>query len=91
MDGVSIVSGDYIGFADDVVYSDSPDKCEAAFRLCERLDAGSFDVILLLSGADAAAEEAQSLYDRLTKQYNDTEIIMIDGGQPLHDFILVLE
>ncbi|MBO4421874.1 MAG: DAK2 domain-containing protein [Clostridia bacterium] len=91
MDGVSIVSGDYIGFADDVVYSDSPDKCEAAYQLCERLDAGSFDVILLLSGADATEEEAQKLYDRLKKQYGSTEIIMMDGGQPLHDFILVLE
>ena len=91
MDGVSIIEGDYIGFSDDVVYSDSPDKCEAAAVLCDRLDAGSYDVILLLSGEGALPEEAQRLYDCISAKYKDAEIIMRDGGQPLHDFIIVLE
>jgi DAK2 domain fusion protein YloV len=91
MDGVSIIDGDYIGFSDDVVYSDSPDKCEAASVLCDKLDAGSYDVLLLLAGEGATAEEAQRLYDDISEKYKDVEIIMRDGGQPLHDFILVLE
>lgn len=91
MDGVSITSGDFIGFSDDVVYSDSPDKCAAASVLCDRLDAGSFDVILLLAGKGATDEEAERLYDELTEKYKDAEIIMQNGGQPLHDFIIVLE
>ena len=91
MDGVSIVDGDYIGFSDDVVYSDSPDKCQAASVLCEKLDAGSYDIILLLAGENATAEESQKLYDELSGKYRDVEIIMRDGGQPLHDFILVFE
>ncbi len=91
MDGVSIVAGDYIGFSDDVVYSDSPDKAKAAEILCDRLDAGSYDVILLLAGGGAAREETENLYAALRDKYRDSEIIMRDGGQPLHDFILVLE
>ena len=91
MDGVSIIDGDYIGFSDDVVYSDSPDKCEAASVLCDKLDAGSYDVLLLLAGEGATAEEAQRLYGDISEKYKDVEIIMRDGGQPLHDFILVLE
>ncbi|MBR6921613.1 MAG: DAK2 domain-containing protein, partial [Clostridia bacterium] len=91
MDGVSVIDGDYIGFSDDVVYSDSPDKCEAASVLCDKLDAGSYDVLLLLAGEGATAEEAQRLYDDISEKYKDVEIIMRDGGQPLHDFILVLE
>jgi DAK2 domain fusion protein YloV len=91
MDGVSIIDGDYIGFSDDVVYSDSPDKCEAASVLCDKLDAGSYDVLLLLAGEGATAEEAQRLYDDISEKYKDVEIIMRDGGQPLHDFISVLE
>jgi hypothetical protein len=91
MDGVSIVAGDYIGFSDDVVYSDSPDKCAAASVLCDRLDAGSYDVLLLLAGKDCTDEEAERLYNELNGKYKDTEIIMQNGGQPLHDFIIVLE
>ncbi len=91
MDGVSIVSGDFIGFSDDVVYSDSPDKCAAASSLCDRLDAGSYDVLLLLAGRDCSDADAERLYNELNGKYKDTEIIMQNGGQPLHDFILVLE
>lgn len=91
LDGVSVIAGDYIGFSDDVVYSDSPDKCEAAGVLCDKLDAGSYDVILLFAGENASADEAQALYEDMSKKYKDAEIIMRDGGQPLHDFILVLE
>ena len=91
MDGVSIVSGDFIGFSDDVVYSDSPDKCAAASALCDKLDAGSYDVLLLLAGRDCSDADALRLYNELNGKYKDTEIIMQNGGQPLHDFILVLE
>ena len=91
MDGVSIISGDYIGFSDDVVYSDSPDKCEAASALCDKLDAGSYDVILLFAGEGTSDAEAQKLYNDLHAKYRDSEIIMQNGGQPLHDFIIVLE
>ena len=91
MNGVTIIEGDYIGYSDDIVYSDSADKCEAAEILCDKLDAGSFDVILLFSGKTATEEEAQRLYGILQSKYEDAEIIMIDGGQPLHDFIIVLE
>ena len=91
MDGVSIIAGDYIGFSDDLVYSDSPDKCASAEALCDKLKAGTYDVLLLLAGKDASAEDAERLYQRLCAKYKDTEIIMQDGGQPLHDFILVLE
>ena len=91
MNGVSIVDGDYIGFSDDVVYSDSPDKCDAAVTLCDKLGAKDFDVMLLLCGSEATEEQARRLYGELVEKYRDSEIIMIDGGQPLHDFIIVLE
>lgn len=92
MNGVKVVNGDYIGFTgDDVIYSDSPDKCAAALELCDKLNANDYDVMLLLAGADATEEEANGLYGVLSEKYKSVEIIMIDGGQPLHDFIIVLE
>ena len=47
--------------------------------------------MLLVCGADASAEEAQALYDELHKAYRYTEIVMIDGGQPIYDYIIILE
>ena len=91
MSGVAIIEGDYIGFEGDTVYSDSPDKCEAAMQLGEKLGAGDYDVILILAGADATDEEAQRVYDGFTEKFADSEVILMKGGQPLHDFIIIIE
>ena len=91
MDDVSVHKDDFIGFADDRIYVGSADRCDALIALAEKLDAGSRDVVLLVCGKDTSAEEAQSVYSELEKRYRRTEFIMIDGGQPIHDFVLILE
>ena len=91
MDGINVRKDDYIGFADDRIYVDSPDKCEALLGLAEKLGSADRDVMLLICGRDTTEEEAQSVYSELEKRYKRTEVIMIDGGQPIHDFVLILE
>ncbi|MBQ3869702.1 MAG: DAK2 domain-containing protein [Clostridia bacterium] len=91
MNGVSIIEGDYIGFEGDTVYSDSPDKCAAAIGLAEKLGAGDYDVILILAGADAADEEAVKVKTAYEERFEDSEVILMKGGQPLHDFIIIIE
>lgn len=91
MNGISVHSGDYIGFADDVIYSDSTSRREAVTGLADKLKAGKYDILMLICGADADEDEARALYDELVSRYRRTEIIMIDGGQPVFDYMLVLE
>lgn len=91
MNGVSVHSGDYIGFEGDKIYVDSESRADAVIRLAERLGAAERDVLLLICGKEASADEAQEIYSELAKKYRRTEIIMIDGGQPIHDYIIVLE
>lgn len=91
MDGIAVRKDDYIGFADDKIYVDSADKCEALLGLAEKLGSADRDVMLLICGRDTTEEEAQSVYSELEKRYRRTEVIMIDGGQPIHDFVLILE
>ena len=91
MNGVVVKKDDFIGFAGDTVYTDSADRNTAAIELCEASKAQRYDIMLLICGADATEEEAQSLYDELHKKYRRTEIVMIDGGQPIYDYIIILE
>ena len=91
MNGIRIHSGNYIGFSDGVVYSDSPDRAEAVLTLADRLNAGQFDILMLICGTDADADEAQRIYSALEGKYRRTEIIMIDGDQPVFDYMIVLE
>lgn len=90
-DGVSIVKDDFIGFSNDRVYTDKSTRNEAAADLIDQLDAGSYDILLVICGKDATEEETSELYESLKGKYPRTETIMIDGGQPIYDYILVLE
>jgi len=90
MNGVAVVNGDYIGYEGDDIYSDSPDKNEAAFKLAEKLEAGDHDVLLLIKGAETTEEDAGELFEKLTAKFKRTEVIMADGGQPVYDYLMIL-
>ena len=91
-DGVSVKSGDYIGFSDDdVIYSDSPSAPEALLDLAESLDAGDHDIIMVISGKDAKESDAADIYNKLKAKYKYADVIMIDGGQPIYDYMMILE
>ena len=89
--GVKVHPGDYIGFAGDVIYVDSPDRTEAAIALAEALKAGDFDILLLLAGREAPQDESFRLQALLKTAYPRTEVILLRGEQPIHDYILILE
>ena len=70
---------------------DDGDADSAAKLLAAKLSMGSFDVALLLRGADATKERAEALTKALQAEYPDTEIILLDGEQPIYPYIMVLE
>ena len=90
-DGVQIVSGHYIGFAGSTVYTDNSDRAAAALDLAEKLNAGDYSILMLIKGKDVPQQEADELLGTLEKKYRLTEIIPIDGEQPIHDYVMILE
>ena len=90
-DGVEIRDGHYIGFADDVVYTDSPDRRECCEKLVDKLDSGNYSIMMLIKGKDVPQDEADALLDELETKYKLTEIIPVCGEQPIHDYVIILE
>ena len=90
-DGVAITSGHYIGFAGSRIYTDSASRVQAAEELAEKLKAGDYSILMLIRGAGIPEDEAAQLCDALEKKYRRTEIIPIDGRQPIHDYIMIYE
>ncbi len=82
--------GDYLGFSGKDILCGSPERLRTALALAEKLDAPSHDIVLVLSGADAPAQEAESLRQQLEKSCPLSECILLPGGQPIYDYILVL-
>ena len=89
-DRLRILKGDYIGFVGDDIYVNASTAEEAMFALCGELNAGSYDILLLLAGNDAASDAASAMCGRLEAEYRRTEVIMMDGGQPIYDYIVIL-
>lgn len=84
--------GDFIGFTgkEEILVS-SPDRSEAVAGLCGRMGASDYDVILIVKGRDVPESEANELYEKVQAAYRRSEIVLVDGGQPVYDYIIVLE
>ncbi len=90
-DGVEVVTGSYIGFADDVIYNCVEDPIDCLCGLAEKLSAGEYGVILVISGCDETEEKAREAQKRLAEAFPRSEVVLIEGGQAVYDFIMVLE
>ena len=90
-DGVTITDGDYIGFAGGTIYTDNPSRLQAATDLARKLDAGRFGILMVFRGMDVPEDEAMQLAETLEKEFRRTEIIPIEGKQPVHDYVMILE
>lgn len=89
--GLSIHKDDYIGFSGDEIYHTAGDKNTVLIALAETLHLANYDIALVICGENVTVEESETVYDRFRRQYPHTEIIMIDGQQPIYDYILTLE
>lgn len=89
-DGVTVHTGNFVGYCGKKILSASDNRLEAAKALCERLDAASRDVLLVFFGQDVPEEEAEKLVAELTATYKNLEIMLNNGTQPVYDYIFAL-
>lgn len=82
--------GDYLGFSGKDILCGSASRKETILALARELDARSADVIILMSGAEVPEDEAEAVRARLEETCPLSEVIPIDGGQPIYDYILLL-
>ncbi|MCR5829204.1 MAG: DAK2 domain-containing protein [Lachnospiraceae bacterium] len=90
-DGINVIKDDYIGFCDDVIYNCVNNAQDCLCGLAEKLGAKDYGVILLISGCDVTEEKADEARKRISDSCPRSEVILIDGGQAVYDYIMVLE
>ncbi len=90
MDGVKIREGHYIGIKGSEILTDSPSVGQTLLDLSGKIGTEDHDVALLFYGQDISDEEAQQAQEALTEKYPSTEFMLIDGGQPVYEYILTL-
>jgi hypothetical protein len=85
-DSGSVREGEYVGIQGKEILTSGATPEDALMALAEALDAGSHDVILVFAGEGGRPDAA----DPLTAKYRRSEVIVVPGGQPVYDYILVL-
>ncbi len=90
-DGIDVKKDDYIGFVGDCIYNTSADKNTALSGLAEKLETNNYDIVLIICGENVTPDEADEINELFTDKYSQADIIMIDGQQPIYDYILILE
>ena len=83
-------TGDYLGLSGKDILCGAKDRSQALSGLARALAAGDHDIALLLSGADVPPEEAHAAAEALSAAYPRTETTLVEGGQPVYDYILLL-
>ena len=91
IDGKEIHTGDYIGFVGKDMLSVNESRL---VTVCESIDALNFsryDFCILICGKDATDEEAEKIEAYVNSHYRGKEIYIINGGQDVYDYILIVE
>ena len=91
LNGLDIARNDFIGFAGKEMLADADTVAEAARALLERLDFTDHEVLIVLCGKEATAEDMDAVRDFMRARHSRIELFEIDGGQDLYPLIFILE
>ena len=91
MNGVTVKEGDFIGRCGKDIICATDSNVSAACDMTEKLGGDDFDIIIVIKGKNATKEDADAVAEKLTSSCSMAEIISMDGGQDVYDFIIIYE
>lgn len=86
-----IKKDDIIGIAEGDIVSNGQDINEASIKLLEKMIDEDTSLITILYGLDLDEDKADELEEYLSEKYQDIDIEVVYGGQPLYYYIFSLE
>ncbi|MBX9972360.1 DAK2 domain-containing protein [Cytobacillus firmus] len=91
IDGLEIEKDDFMGIADGKIVVKNKDRVQAAKDLLDGMIDEDSEILTVLKGEDAAEEEVDALISYIEDKYEDVEVEVHDGKQPLYSFIFSIE
>ncbi|MCP3031152.1 DAK2 domain-containing protein [Halobacillus sp. A1] len=92
IDGMTIEKGHFMGILEGDITSTQKDQLETAKELLKAMiDEEEDEIITIISGEETSQEELDKLEAFLEDQYEDLEIEIHNGGQPIYSYIFSVE
>jgi len=91
IDGKEIHTGDYIGFVGKDMLAVNASRLVTVCNSLDALHFSTYDFCILICGKDVTNEEAQRIEAYIKARYKNKELYIINGGQDVYDYILIIE
>ena len=91
LNGVEIHEGDFMGIVDgDILISDQGLE-NVTLQTIDAMQDEESELLTVIYGEDVQPEEAEALRTKLSERYEDLEIEMYEGKQPVYNYLLSVE
>ncbi|WP_338733741.1 DAK2 domain-containing protein [Bacillus subtilis] len=91
IDGKDIKKGDFMGILNGTIIGTSENQLSAAKMLLSEMIGEDDEIVTILYGEDASQEEAEQLEEFLSEKYEEIEVEIHNGKQPLYSYIVSAE
>ena len=91
IDGKEIHTGDYIGFVGKEMLAVNASRIATVCESMEALNYSKYDFCILICGKDATDEEVSCIEAYVKARYKGKELYVINGGQDVYDYIMIIE
>lgn len=91
IDGIDVHQGDYLGLLEGKIKVVKNDLYPLLKELIETMVDDESSSITLFFGEDVDENECEKLIEELEEEYDDLDIMSVDGKQPLYYFIIAVE
>ncbi|MFE8695222.1 DAK2 domain-containing protein [Cytobacillus sp. FJAT-53684] len=91
IDGLEIEKDDFMGISEGKIIVKNKDKVQLAKDLLARMIDADSEILTILKGEDATDEDVAALVSFVEAEFDEVEIEVHDGKQPLYAFIFAIE
>lgn len=91
MNGVDIKENDFIGILDKDIVVSVPERFESACALVDKMIDEDSEIVTILYGEGVDEDEADELAEYIENKYDDVEVTIFDGQQPVYSYIISVE
>lgn len=90
-DGIEIKADDILVLLNGKIVAAEKSVEDGVLSLLENMDTGNGSLLTLYYGHDVTEDAAEALKEQLEERYEDLEVEMYEGGQPLYYYLISLE
>lgn len=91
IDGKEMHVGEYIGFAGKELLAVNKSRFDTVCRTLDKAGVKEHDICVVICGKDSTDDEADDIYSYICSHYPGKEVYVINGGQDVYDYILIIE